>query len=93
MSNNQDDSKEQQMDLFTAIVCFMNEVEKIRDIEGSDKKTCVLVLIRKYINDSETYERYAPFIEITIDGIVALTRKKLKLVKKSKNGCLVFIRK
>ena len=58
--------------IFSELITLMNFAEGQKD-----KKTWVMNSMRVLLGDS--YERYAPLLDITIDGLVALSRKTIQL--------------
>ena len=58
--------------IFSELITLMNFAEGQKD-----KKTWVMNSMRVLLGDS--YERYAPLLDLTIDGLVALSRKILQL--------------
>jgi hypothetical protein len=74
--------------IFNTIIDLMNTVDIILDMGGKEKKAYVMNEIKKILTD-EAYERYEPFISITIDGIVDISRKKIKVIL-NKNRCGTF---
>lgn len=72
--------------IFKTIVDLMNTVDMYIDMGGKEKKNFVMNEIKKILTD-ESYERYEPFISMTIDGIVDISRKNIKvLLNKKKCG-------
>lgn len=78
--------------LFSTIVKLMNDVDQFIDMEGKDKKKYVLSEVKKILTD-EAYERYSLFIEITIDGIIDISRNNIKLYLNKRKLCLSCIPK
>ena len=73
---------------FNELVKLTNTAEKIKDlINGVQKKTYVLSKMKDVLGD-ETYERYEPFISIVIDGLIDLSKKKLKIFPRRYKLCL-----
>lgn len=71
-------------DIFRYIVSFINGAEKDKDLKtGEDKKKFVLESFKLFINDDVTFDRYEPFINIVIDGLVSISNKDISLYKKS----------
>lgn len=54
-----------------------------------DKKAFVMSTMRSILSE-ESYERYAPFISVTIDALKALSKTKiLQDLKNKKCSCLI----
>ena len=70
--------------IFRNIVSFINSAEKDKDLKtGEDKKKFVLESFKLFINDNLTFNRYEPFINIIIDGLVSISNKDISLYKNS----------
>ena len=67
-------------ELFSLIISSINDMEKT-DYIGSRKKQIVLQIIQLSLG-KEAYERYLPFIDITVDGLVSISNDDIKLVMK-----------
>jgi len=64
--------------IFSMIVDLMNVVENVINLTGDEKKKYVMDEFKKLI-DNQTYERYEPFIEIMINGIIDISKKNIIL--------------
>ena len=78
--------------LFGTIVNLMNDVDIFIDMGGIEKKQYVLNEVKKILTE-EAYERYSLFIDITIDGIIDISRKNIKLYLNKRKLCLSCIPK
>lgn len=76
---------------FNTIITLMNNVESIKGMNGEQKKYYVINEIKK-IMSNETFERYEPFISLTIDGLINISKKNLKLFVHKKNLCFSCIK-
>lgn len=73
---------------FNELVKLTNTAEKIKElISGYQKKTYVLSKMKDALGQ-EAYERYEPFISISIDGLINLSKKKLKIFPRKYKLCL-----
>ena len=77
--------------IFNTLVHLMNLAEEMKDLKGDQKKAFVLTEIQQIITQ-EAYERYGMFIEFTIDGLIEISRKNLKLFVHKKNLCFSCIK-
>ena len=76
--------------LFGFLVKLTTNADKHKDLElytGFQKKEYVLKEFKKEIGD-EAYERYKPWIDITIDGLIDISKKKLKIFPRKYRLCL-----
>jgi hypothetical protein len=74
--------------LFHYLVKLTNNADKNRELfTGEQKKDHVLKEFLAEIGE-ELYERYGPFIELTIDGIIDISKKKLKIFPRKYKLCL-----
>ena len=64
--------------IFSMIVDLMNVAENVINLTGNEKKKYVMDEFKKLI-DNQTYERYEPFIEIMINGIIDISKKNIIL--------------
>lgn len=64
--------------LFRFIIKYIKKVDKFRNIKGKDKKKYVEKQI-KNILVTETYDRFAPYISLTIDFVIQLSKDKSML--------------
>ena len=76
--------------IFNTIISLMNNIESVKGMNGEQKKHYVINEIKKIIS-SESFERYEPFIELTIDGLIHISKKNLKLFVHKKNLCFSCI--
>jgi len=73
------------------IIGYMEDVEQLVDKTGVDKKAFVMNSI-KDIMGQEAYNRYRYFIGITIDFIVKVSKKEIKLnLNNIKKKCFICI--
>lgn len=76
--------------IITVIINLMEEVEKIREKNGKEKKEYVLFCLKTKLGN-EIYERYEPIIKITIDFIVEISKGDITLhLNKIKNKFCCF---
>jgi len=77
--------------IITVIINLMEEVEKIYAIKtGKEKKEYVLDCLKTKLG-TETYERYKPLIDLTIDFIVEISKGNVILhLNKIKNKFCCF---
>jgi len=74
--------------LFGFLVKLTNNADKNKDLyTGYQKKQHVLKEFSKEMDD-EVYERYKPFIDITIDGLIDISKKRLKIFPRKYKLCL-----
>ena len=78
--------------LFKTIVELMNKVDKFVDMQGSEKKLYVMNETKKILTD-EAFERYSLFIEMTIDGLVDISKKNIILYLNKRKICIRCIPK
>ncbi len=67
-------------DIFDYILGFMIKVEKVRKLKGNEKKKWVQGKVKEILGE-ECYERYSPFISVTIDFIISLSKNKKAFLK------------
>jgi len=72
------------------IIKTMEEIEQFVDKTGMEKKAYVLKALRETM-DEELFERYEYFIIITIDFIVKVSKKGVKLNLNKNKKCLSCI--
>ena len=70
------------------IVDAMHIAESDRSMIGQDKKAFVLQTV-KTILGPESYDRYAPLLEILIDLLVSISRKDVELMLNRTKKCLL----
>lgn len=76
------------MDIFEEVLYYMNEVEKIKCLKNSEKKGYVLEKIKGTIGKEE-YEKYDILIDNTIEFLIKLSYKELKIqFNKLKKNCI-----
>ena len=78
-----------QGDIYNQILKYMKVAERhVKSNQGIDKKKYVLRKIKENIGD-DVFERYEPFIDISIDFIITISKngRILKLFKKTKLFC------
>jgi hypothetical protein len=74
--------------LFHYLVKLTNNADKNKDLfTGEQKKEYVLAEFLLELGE-ELYERYKPFIMLTIDGIIDISKKKLKIFPRKYRLCL-----
>ena len=76
-------------DIYNQVLKYMKIAERhIKSNNGIEKKNFVLRKIKEYLGD-ESYERYEPFIDISIDFIITISKngRILKIFKKTKLIC------
>lgn len=72
-------------DIYDYILGFMVKVEKIKKLKGKEKKKWVQVKIKEILGE-ESYERYSPFISVTIDFIISLSKNRKAFLKSFNNN-------
>ena len=78
-----------QGDIYNIIIKYMKVAERhVKSNQGIDKKKYVLRKLKENIGD-DVFERYEPFIDISIDFIITISKngRILKLFKKTKLFC------
>ena len=94
IENNQDSisiikEEDLQGDIYNIIIKYMKVAERhVKSNQGIDKKKYVLRKLKENIGD-DVFERYEPFIDISIDFIITISKngRILKLFKKTKLFC------
>lgn len=76
-------------DIYDYILGFMIKVEKIKKLKGNEKKRWVQGKVKGILGE-ESYERYSPFISVSIDFIISLSKNR-KLFLKSFNHNTKFL--
>ena len=61
--------------LFKFIIKYIRKVDRFTNIKGCDKKKYVQKQIANILG-VETYERFSPYISLTIDFIIELSKDK-----------------
>lgn len=74
-------------DIFNIIVDNMITAQKMGTI---DKKEYVMNMLKHHLK-TDTYERYEPFISLTIDGLKYISKNIDVLKELSKNNCRCVI--
>lgn len=67
-------------DIYDYLLGFMIKVEKIKKLKGKEKKKWVQAKIKEILGE-ECYERYSPFISVTIDFIISLSKNRKAFLK------------
>ena len=78
-----------QGDIYNIIIKYMKVAERhVKSNKGIDKKKYVLRKLKENIGN-DVFERYEPFIDISIDFIITISKngRILKLFKKTKLFC------
>jgi hypothetical protein len=78
-----------QGDIYNIIIKYMKVAERhVKSNQGIDKKKYVLRKLKENIG-GDVFERYEPFIDISIDFIITISKngRILKLFKKTKLFC------
>lgn len=78
-------------DIYDYILLYMKQAEFYIKSGGKDKKKYVLKKIKGLLGP-ETFERYEPFIQVSIDFIISLSRNK-GLLTSLNNKCCIGITK
>ena len=94
IENNQDSisiikEEDLQGDIYNIIIKYMKVAERhVKSNQGIDKKKYVLRKLKENIGN-DVFERYEPFIDISIDFIITISKngRILKLFKKTKLFC------
>ena len=94
IENNQDSisiikEEDLQGDIYNLLIKYMKIAERhVKSNQGIDKKKYVLRKIKENIGN-DVFERYEPFIDISIDFIITISKngRILKLFKKTKLFC------
>ena len=94
VENNQDSisiikEEDLQGDIYNLLIKYMKIAERhVKSNQGIDKKKYVLRKIKENIGN-DVFERYEPFIDISIDFIITISKngRILKLFKKTKLFC------
>jgi len=75
--------------LYHLILSSMKDAQMLIALDGSGKKTHVLNMIREKLPD-DTFQRFKPFIEHSIDFIIRIARNRdlLKELINSDKKCL-----
>ena len=96
VENNQDsisiikeEDTDLQGDIYNQLIKYMKIAERhVKSNQGIDKKKYVLRKLKENIGN-DVFERYEPFIDISIDFIITISKngRILKLFKKTKLFC------
>ena len=94
IENNQDSisiikEEDLQGDIYNLLIKYMKIAERhVKSNQGIDKKKYVLRKLKENIG-GDVFERYEPFIDISIDFIITISKngRILKLFKKTKLFC------
>lgn len=73
--------------IFNSIIEIMITAQKL---QLDDKKQYVMNMIKNNLS-YESYERYEPFISVTIDALKYISRNKNVLKQLQKNNCKCII--
>lgn len=73
-------------DIYDYILLYMKKAEFYIKSGGKDKKKYVLKKIKEILGD-DSFEKYEPFIQVSIDFIITLSRNKGILLSFN-NNCL-----
>lgn len=79
MDKNQDN-------IIRVIINVMEDVEKYYQSSDKNKKVVAMNLLKQKIDD-DTFKRYEPFIDITIDFIIDVSKNKIKFRLNKKLLC------
>ena len=75
MDENKEESKLLESSIFSVILLNMKLAQQMVDKEGIIKKAIVLERVKIFLG-ADSFERYEPFIELSIDLIKALSKNK-----------------
>jgi len=67
-------------DIYDYILSFMIEVEKIKKLRGNEKKKWVQGKVKEILGE-ECYDRYSPFISVSIDFIISLSKNRKNFLR------------
>ena len=76
-------------DLWDFILSYMIKAEKIKELKGKDKRKWVLNRIKELLG-YEAYDRYEPFIIVSIDMVISLSKNRKNFLKSFKHNKLYF---
>lgn len=74
-------------DLWDYILLYMKQAEFYIKSGGKDKKKYVLKKIKGLLGD-DAFERYEPFIQVSVDFIITLSRNKAILTSLNNKCCI-----
>jgi len=74
-------------DLWDYILLYMKQAEFYIKSGGKDKKKYVLKKVKELLGE-DAFERYEPFIQVSLDFIITLSRNKGLLVSLNNKCCI-----